>query len=38
MTTFVEAVANQEERTENGMKARKSTANLSGVLAKVTTL
>lgn len=27
MTTFVEAVANQEARTDNGMKARKSTAN-----------
>jgi hypothetical protein len=27
MSTFVEAVANQEARTENGMKARKSTAN-----------
>jgi hypothetical protein len=27
MTTFVEAVANQEARTENGMKARKSTSN-----------
>lgn len=27
MTTFVTAVANQEARTENGMKARKSTAN-----------
>ena len=27
MSTFVEAVANQETRTENGMKARKSTAN-----------
>jgi hypothetical protein len=27
MTTFVNAVANQEARTENGMKARKSTAN-----------
>ena len=27
MTTFVEAVNNQEARTENGMKARKSTAN-----------
>ena len=26
MSTFVEAVANQEARTENGMKARKSTA------------
>ena len=27
MSTFVEAVMNQEARTENGMKARKSTAN-----------
>lgn len=27
MSTFVEAVVNQEARTENGMKARKSTAN-----------
>ena len=27
MSTFVEAVANQEARTTNGMKARKSTAN-----------
>ena len=27
MSTFVEAVANQEARTANGMKARKSTAN-----------
>jgi hypothetical protein len=27
MTTFVEAIANQEARTANGMKARKSTAN-----------
>ena len=27
MTTFVNAVVNQEARTENGMKARKSTAN-----------
>lgn len=27
MTTFVEAVKNQEARTTNGMKARKSTAN-----------
>jgi len=27
MTTFVEAVENQEARTENNMKARKSTAN-----------
>ena len=27
MTTFVNAVANQEARTENGMKARKLTAN-----------
>ena len=27
MSTFVEAVKNQEARTENGMKARKSTAN-----------
>jgi hypothetical protein len=27
MTTFVEAVQNQTARTENGMKARKSTAN-----------
>jgi len=27
MSTFVEAVNNQEARTENGMKARKSTAN-----------
>ena len=27
MSTFVEAVKNQETRTENGMKARKSTAN-----------
>ena len=27
MTTFVTAVQNQEARTENGMKARKSTAN-----------
>lgn len=27
MSTFIEAVANQEARTENGMKARKSTAN-----------
>lgn len=27
MSTFVEAVANQEVRTANGMKARKSTAN-----------
>lgn len=27
MTTFVEAVANQEARTTNGMKARKSTSN-----------
>lgn len=27
MNTFVNAVANQEARTENGMKARKSTAN-----------
>ena len=27
MSTFVEAVLNQEVRTENGMKARKSTAN-----------
>lgn len=27
MSTFVEAVANQEARTENGMKARKQTAN-----------
>ena len=27
MTTFVEAVQNQEARTENGMKARQSTAN-----------
>ena len=27
MTTFVEAIANQEARTTNGMKARKSTAN-----------
>lgn len=27
MSTFVEAVANQEARTVNGMKARKSTAN-----------
>ena len=27
MTTFVEAIENQEARTENGMKARKSTAN-----------
>ena len=27
MTTFVEAVKNQDARTENGMKARKSTAN-----------
>ena len=27
MSTFVEAVLNQEARTENGMKARKSTAN-----------
>jgi hypothetical protein len=26
MSTFVEAIANQEARTENGMKARKSTA------------
>lgn len=26
MTTFVDAVVNQEARTENGMKARKSTA------------
>ena len=26
MSTFVEAVANQEARTANGMKARKSTA------------
>ena len=27
MNTFVDAVVNQEARTENGMKARKSTAN-----------
>ena len=27
MTTFVDAVQNQEARTENGMKARQSTAN-----------
>ena len=27
MTTFVDAINNQEARTENGMKARKSTAN-----------
>ena len=27
MSTFVEAIANQEARTANGMKARKSTAN-----------
>ena len=27
MTTFVDAIANQEARTTNGMKARKSTAN-----------
>jgi hypothetical protein len=27
MTTFVDAVVNQEARTKNGMKARKSTAN-----------
>ena len=27
MNAFVNAVANQEARTENGMKARKSTAN-----------
>jgi hypothetical protein len=27
MTTFVDAIVNQEARTENGMKARKSTAN-----------
>ena len=27
MSTFVNAVKNQEARTENGMKARKSTAN-----------
>ncbi len=27
MSTFVDAVVNQEARTENGMKARKSTAN-----------
>ena len=27
MSTFVEAVVNQEARTTNGMKARKSTAN-----------
>jgi len=27
MSTFVEAVVNQEARTENGMKVRKSTAN-----------
>ena len=27
MSTFVEAVKNQEARTTNGMKARKSTAN-----------
>ena len=27
MNTFVNAVLNQESRTENGMKARKSTAN-----------
>ena len=27
MATFVEAVANQEARTANGMKARKSSAN-----------
>ena len=27
MTTFVEAVANQEARTANGMKARASSAN-----------
>ena len=27
MSTFVEAVANQEARTANGMKARKSTSN-----------
>ncbi len=27
MTTFVNAVVNQEARTENGMKARKGTAN-----------
>jgi hypothetical protein len=27
MSTFVEAVANQEARTTNGMKALKSTAN-----------
>ena len=26
MSTFVNAVANQESRTDNGMKARKSTA------------
>ena len=27
MTTFVDAVENQEARTTNGMKARKSTTN-----------
>ena len=27
MNTFVDAVINQEARTENGMKARKSSAN-----------
>jgi len=27
MNAFVNAIANQEARTENGMKARKSTAN-----------
>ena len=27
MNTFVNAVKNQEARTENGMRARKSTAN-----------
>ena len=27
MNTFVDAVVNQEARTENGMKARKSAAN-----------
>ena len=30
MNTFVNAVVNQEARTENGMKARKSTANQIG--------